>query len=338
MAVHATERITAEIAVKDGADYLVHSINNEVISNDFIALLKQKNVILCPTLLVNGNSIKVFSQKYGFSLHELKMSNPQQLGSLFDLIHIEEKSEKGEIDLIKEYLSKNIDQVAKEDSISLVNLKYLVDAGIRVVADTDAGNPGTMHGAGFLEELLAMKKSGINNWQVLQSATINPAFIGGRQMETGNIVKGRNADMILLNANPVENLRNLASISLIINKGFVIEPSTLLELKPVDLVQQQLNAYNDRNLEAFLEPYADDVELYNYQTGTLQTKGKEAMRKTYNFFNIVPNLHCEIKARIVQGNVVIDKERITGGGGLPVGAPVIYHTEANKIKKVYFVE
>ena len=55
VAVHATERITAQLAVEAGADYLVHSIEDEYISNDFIQLLKKKNVVLCPTLIVGRN-------------------------------------------------------------------------------------------------------------------------------------------------------------------------------------------------------------------------------------------------------------------------------------------
>ena len=47
VAVHATERITAQLAVEAGADYLVHSVDDEIVSNDFVKLLKQKNVVLC---------------------------------------------------------------------------------------------------------------------------------------------------------------------------------------------------------------------------------------------------------------------------------------------------
>ncbi|MBX3257023.1 MAG: amidohydrolase family protein [Chitinophagaceae bacterium] len=338
VAVHAMESITAEIAVRNGADYLVHSVTDEVLTDDFIKLLKERNVTLCPTLEVGKNYNKVYSQQYGFSLRELEKSNPQQLGSLFDLKHISGNNEKAQIDFLKDYTRKNISLFAWEDSISLVNLKKLADAGVRIVAGTDAGNTGTLHGTTFLQELLAMKKSGISNWQVLQSATINPAFIMNKQKETGSIAAGKTADLVLLNANPVEDLQNLDSISLVINKGFVINPDTLIRLAPADLVQQQLNAYNARNLEAFLEPYADDAELYDYKTGELQTKGKDAMRKAYAFFNDVPDLHCEIKERIVQGNIVIDKEHVTGFGALPLEATAIYHIENNKIKKVYFIQ
>ena len=118
----------------------------------------------------------------------------------------------------------------------------------------------------------------------------------------------------------------------------LIKPDTLIKETPLALVQRQLNAYNARDLEAFLEPYANDVELYDYTTGKLLGKGKDNMRKNYAFFKQVPDLHCEIKARIIQGNIIIDKEIVTGSGGPAMEATAIYHIEGNKIKKVYFIE
>ena len=49
VAVHATERITAQLAVEAGADYLVHSVDDELLSDAFVELLKTHNTVLCPT-------------------------------------------------------------------------------------------------------------------------------------------------------------------------------------------------------------------------------------------------------------------------------------------------
>jgi len=334
VAVHATERITAQLSVESGADYLVHSVDDEVIKDDFVKLLKEKKTVLCPTLVVYNNYNKVFGQEYVFQMNEFTGSNPYQLGTLFDLQHLPEP-------MIKMYREQTRNVKAKDktqDSICLVNLKKLVDGGVRIAAGTDAGNIGTMHGGSYLSELLKMKESGISNWQVLQSATINPMYILNMENENGSIAKGKIADLVLLNANPLDDLHNLTKIDLVINKGNLIKPDTLIQETPLALVQRQLNAYNARDLEAFLEPYAEDVELYDYKTGKLLGKGKESMRKDYAFFKQVPDLHCEIKARIVQGNVIIDKEIVTGFGGPAMEATAIYHIENNKIRKVYFIE
>jgi hypothetical protein len=103
------------------------------------------------------------------------------------------------------------------------------------------------------------------------------------------------------------------------------------------LVQRQLNAYNARNIEAFLEPYSDDVELYSFPD-SLTSKGKENMRKRYaGMFARYPDLHCEIRERIVQGRYIIDKEIISGVNVNKTEATAIYYVENNKIEKVYFL-
>ena len=108
------------------------------------------------------------------------------------------------------------------------------------------------------------------------------------------------------------------------------------KVTPESLVEQQVTAYNAKNIEAFLVPYADSVEFYDFPD-KLTGKGKEGMRKGYSdFFNKFSDLHCEIKTRIVQGNTVIDKEHLTISGHA-VEAVVIYQIEGEKIKRVYVV-
>ena len=116
------------------------------------------------------------------------------------------------------------------------------------------------------------------------------------------------------------------------------DEQALVKITPLTLVEQQLNAYNARNIEDFLAPYSDSVEIYIFPD-KLMSKGKEAMRRTYEgFFKQIPNLHCEIKSRMVLGNTVIDKESVTGMGSKPMEAIAIYKIEGEKIEKVYFVE
>lgn len=213
----------------------------------------------------------------------------------------------------------------------------MIDGGVMIAAGTDAGNIGTSHAASYLTELLAMKDCGLTNWQVIQSATINPAYILDQQDHLGSIQTGKQADLVLLDANPVVDLENLKKITLVINKGKTLVPATLLEPSTEDLVQAQVAAYNARNLEAFMETYADDIEFYEFPD-SLMGKGKEHMRKQYEaMFKHYPNLHVEIMNRMVQGNMVIDQERVTGVGPQPLTAIAIYEVQSGKISKVHFV-
>jgi imidazolonepropionase-like amidohydrolase len=335
VAIHATQRITAQLAVENGCDILVHSIDDEVIKDDFIQLLKKNKTILCPTLIVHDGYGNTFGQKINFSKHELLKADPIQLGTLLDLKHISDTL------LVNKYKnrSNSKEKVAKaneSNAIILENLKKLSDAGVVIATGTDAGNIGTLHASSYLNELIAMRKSGMSNWQIIQASTINGAKILNKESEFGTVTVGKKANMILLNANPIDSIENIAKIFRVINKGVVFSPDTLIEETPTALAQRQLNAYNCRNIDAFLEPYADDVEIYTFPDKFLY-KGKEEMQKKYSkMFEDTPNLHCELLGRTVQGNVVIDKERVQFNDKI-IEAVAIYHIENNKIKKVYFI-
>ena len=263
VAVHATERVTAQLAVENGCDYLVHEVEDEVVPGDFLKLLKTKKIILCPTLIVEDGYINTFGQKNHFSLYDLNGSNPEAIGSLTDLKHLPDSTM---IRLIKTSVNSKAGgaRFARMDSVRMVNLKRMMDAGITIAAGTDAGNIGTQHATSFYEELQAMKASGLTNWQIIQTATINPTKILNHQDSMGSITVGKKADMVLLNANPIDSLENITDINLVINKGHVINPDTLINVTPLLLVQQQLNAYNERNIDAFVAPYSDDAELYQF--------------------------------------------------------------------------
>ncbi|WP_460219626.1 nuclear transport factor 2 family protein [Psychroserpens sp. MEBiC05023] len=103
------------------------------------------------------------------------------------------------------------------------------------------------------------------------------------------------------------------------------------------IVQRNLDAYNARDIDAFMADYADDVKLYAYPN-TLQTDGKEAMRKGYqDWFNRVKDLRAFVKKRIVFGNKVIDEEQVTANGKI-LNAVAIYEVENGKIVKVTFMQ
>jgi hypothetical protein len=182
-----------------------------------------------------------------------------------------------------------------------------------------------------------MKNSGMSNWQILEASTINGAKLFNNENDFGSVSVGKKANLLLLDGNPIENLDNLLKIDKIINKGVVFLPSSLVSETPTALVQRQVNGYNERNVDAFLEPYDEEVEIYTFPD-KLRYKGKEKMRKSYaEMFKNTPNLHCEIVSRIVKGNVVIDQEKVQSLDKI-IEAVAIYHIENNKIKKVYFVK
>jgi len=102
------------------------------------------------------------------------------------------------------------------------------------------------------------------------------------------------------------------------------------------VVQEQLDAYNARNIENFVNTYTDDIKVFDFPNKP-GFEGKDKMRERYgSFFESTPELNCEIKNRIVIGNKVIDEEFLTINGN-NYHAVAIYEVENGKIAKVTFV-
>ena len=103
-------------------------------------------------------------------------------------------------------------------------------------------------------------------------------------------------------------------------------------------VQQQLAAYNNRNIDAFAAAFSDTVKVYR-QPGVLNYQGREELRKRYGqMFANTPGLHCEVVNRIVAGNVVIDHEKVRRSKGQPrFDAIAVYRVQNNEIVEVTFI-
>ena len=332
VAVHATERITAYLAVEAGADFLVHGVEDEPVDASFMQLLKQKGTVLSPTLVVAGNYNKTFAQSYIPTADDFRYAHPTPLNSTYNL---QAAKDTAMVKAYKEYVLRNSAAAKQEDSLRWSNLKRLAASGVTIATGTDAGNIGTQHVSSYYDELAAMQSAGMTTWDLLQASTINGAKAVGKEAEFGAIKKGLRADLLLLTKNPVDDFRNWQSIDWIINKGIALKPDSLLQPTPEELADQQLLAYNAHNLEAFLAPYAEDVEIYDLSTNKLQVKGKEAMRKQYNFLTTAKTLYCNLLNRVVQGNIVVDHEEIWEGGRKFYGL-AIYEIKGDKIVKVWF--
>lgn len=108
---------------------------------------------------------------------------------------------------------------------------------------------------------------------------------------------------------------------------------------PESLAQEQLEAYNKRDIDAFVKPYADSVEVYAFPNQLLY-KGKHIMYAQYkDMFAQTKDLHCTIVKRMVLGNKVIDEESVIFNTSKPpLKAIAIYIIEHDKIAKVYFIQ
>jgi len=105
------------------------------------------------------------------------------------------------------------------------------------------------------------------------------------------------------------------------------------------VIQTQLEAYNQRDLTTFASLHAEDVQLYNYGEDTPFLKGRTKVLEVYgDVFNNSPTLHSKLINRIVFDNKVIDHEIISGRKGVPTFELIaLYEIENSLIKKVTFI-
>jgi uncharacterized protein (TIGR02246 family) len=104
-------------------------------------------------------------------------------------------------------------------------------------------------------------------------------------------------------------------------------------MEAADVVARQVDAYNAHDLEAFLACYTDDVVVTSGE-GTVLLEGLVAVREQYAaWFGGVPDLHTEVRHRMVRGSWVVDDEHATATG-LDVEALVAYHVRADRIARV----
>ncbi|MDQ1266309.1 MAG: hypothetical protein QG635_1461 [Bacteroidota bacterium] len=332
--VHATELETARKAVEAGCDVLVHIITDKEIDEPFLKLCKSKGISVIPTLWVFNSYNAVYSKQLKLLPVEHWLGNPKTIGTLFDMYEIN-YDELGER---QRKLLVDKPQI-KPSPIILHNLNALRNYGINIAAGTDAGNVGVIHGPALFHEFDYMTKAGLTNKEILASATINAAKMIGKDSILGSVKSRKLADLVILNSNPLEDIANMSDIEYVVKSGKLFTPAEILPKTPEDLAQIQLNAYNSRDLDAFLRCYSDDVEIYKFPD-SLMYKGKEKMKELYGgFFDKAINLHCKLVNRINKDKFVIDQEFVNTG--IPerenISAVAIYEVEGGFIKKVWFI-
>src|SRR5439155_16582294 len=119
--------------------------------------------------------------------------------------------------LRQEYFARNLQMVGA-----------LHRAGVPFMAGTDAA-PGVyiMPGFSLHDELANFVEAGFTPMESLQTATSNPAKFLGMEASAGSVDPGKVADLVLLRANPLEDIRNTAKITAVIARGRLFDRAAL---------------------------------------------------------------------------------------------------------------
>lgn len=223
-AVHATELGVAKAALRAGADFLVHSVEDEPVDDEFIALMKHNHALYCPTLFVIMGDGDALSGQWIATEAEARLADPEVLQTMNDLARIPQE-------MLPAYVVKLMQRKTPSalSTIMAANLKRVWDAGIPVVMATDAGNIGTLHGPSVFREMALMREAGLTPLQVLRSATLNGARALRRAGDLGTVDAGKLADLVILNGDPLTDPANLSRADRVVKNGVVFDPRVLMD-------------------------------------------------------------------------------------------------------------
>jgi hypothetical protein len=163
-------------------------------------------------------------------------------------------------------------------------------AGVGILAGTDTANPYCFPGFSLHDELGFLVQAGLTPMQALQAATLNPARFIGREQDFGAIESGKIADLVLLDANPLDDIANTKKIVAVIYGGKVFDRAaldamlanieTLAARKPIS--QTMLTTIQQKGVEAAVAQYhrlkATQPRIYDFGENELITLGYRLIR------------------------------------------------------------
>lgn len=216
VAVHATDLRLARAAVEAGADVLVHGIDDVVADAPFVFQLQAQGVVYTPTFAVVEGYARALGLAFRPTAMETRTGDPAAIESILQLAQLPIRP-RGIFPA----------PVPPIDPESAANLRRLRDAGVRIAAGSDAGNIGTLHGPGLHRELELMVQAGLTPMEAIVAATGNGALML-RNDDIGVLMPGKSADMLLLDADPLADIRNTTQIWRVVRAGVVLDPAALI--------------------------------------------------------------------------------------------------------------
>lgn len=213
--VHATQLEAARVALQAGAHLLVHSVDDAPLDDAFVELLLSSGALYCPTLTVMDGYTSLFRGEPG-AAREAQLAHVSPWVAERVALTAELGPAPGFPPAAMEAMAARMRLGFEQASR---NLKRAYDAGAPIAAGTDAGNPLTLHGPSMVPELVAMQAAGLPALAVLTSATRNAARAMGRGDDLGLLAPGYVADLLVLDADPADDIAALASLTHLMRAG-----------------------------------------------------------------------------------------------------------------------
>jgi imidazolonepropionase-like amidohydrolase len=215
VAAHVYYLADAKSLVNAGVDVLAHSVRDKPVDQQLISAIKKHGVWYIPTFTVE-ESFYLYAEHPGFmQLDFFKAAVPPELLATWN----------------SDAYSQKINQDPKtaqhkaDFAVDQHNLKTLYDADVHIGFGTDSGAmPTRIPGFSEHRELEDMVQAGLTPMQAIVCATRNNAVLLGIGATRGTLQAGKRADLIVLAANPLDDITNTRSIVTIFHDGRTVTP------------------------------------------------------------------------------------------------------------------
>jgi imidazolonepropionase-like amidohydrolase len=188
--------------LESGVGLIAHSVRDKEIDRETIALMKKRGVCVVPTLTREVSTF-VYESKPAF------FSDPFFLREADNAV-LQQLQEPKRMEAMRASASAQRYKTALE--VASRNLKKLVDSGVKIAMGTDTGPPARFQGYFEHMELDLMAKAGMSPAQILKSASGDAAECMQVKGKVGILQPGAWADMIVLDRNPLEDIKNMRTI------------------------------------------------------------------------------------------------------------------------------
>ncbi len=161
-----------------------------------VAALKRAGAHVSSTMVVLDNAVRQIEDYDNLALRpEMRALHPMFVNTFWSRAQ-------------NPYAKPGVDAAFFKQLLSLTKatLRDLTREGVTILAGSDALNPMIIPGDGLHEELRLMVEAGLTPYEAIRTATMNPARIIARLVGGGEIAPGRDADLVLLTANPLANV------------------------------------------------------------------------------------------------------------------------------------
>lgn len=188
--------------VQSGVNILAHSVRDQPVTDELIALVKQRDVCVSPTL-TREVSTYVYRDRPAFFDDPFFTANA-------DPRVLEQLQEPARQARMRDSASAKAYEAALE--VAMANLRTLADAGVTIAFGTDSGPAGRFQGYFEHMELDLMARAGLSPAQILRSATRDAASCMGLGGQVGTLEAGAWADFVVLAGNPLDDVANFHRI------------------------------------------------------------------------------------------------------------------------------